>query len=75
LTASFALDTGCVVALLTSWHEFHARTKEANVARLARRERPIIPAPVLLASFSALTRMPVRLPADDARGLLEEKFF
>jgi uncharacterized protein with PIN domain len=74
LTTAFALDTSCVIPLLSSWHEFHARTKQAYVARLARRERPIIPAHALLEAYSVLTRMPVRLSPEDARRLLEESF-
>jgi toxin FitB len=75
LTPAFALETSCVVPLLSSWHEFHARTKQAYDARLARRQRLIIPAHVLLESFSVLTRMPVRLSPEDARRLLQENFF
>jgi uncharacterized protein with PIN domain len=75
LSTAFALDTSCVIPLLSSWHEFHARTKHAYDARLARRERLIIPAHALLESFSVLTRMPVRLSAQDVRRLLDESFF
>jgi len=75
LTAAFALDTSCVVPLLSSWHEFHTRTKQAYDARLSGRERLIIPAHALLESFSVLTRMPVRLSPEDSRRLLQESFF
>lgn len=75
MTAAFALDTSCVVPLLSSWHEFHARTKQAYEVRLARRERLIVPVHALLESFSILTRMPVRLSPADSRRLLEESFF
>jgi predicted nucleic acid-binding protein len=63
-----------VIPLLSSWHEFHARTKQAYDARLAGRERLIIPAHALLESFAVLTRMPVRLSPEDARRLLQENF-
>jgi predicted nucleic acid-binding protein len=51
------------------------RTKQGYEARRARRERLVIPAHALLASFVVLTRMPVRLSPADARRLLEESFF
>jgi len=47
----------------------------AYVARLAGRERLIIPAHAMLESFAVLTRMPVRLSPEDARRLLQESFF
>jgi predicted nucleic acid-binding protein len=50
------------------------RTKLAYEARTARRERLVIPASVLLESFSVLTRLPQRLSPDDARSLLEGSF-
>jgi predicted nucleic acid-binding protein len=75
LSAAFALDTSCVIPLLSSWHEFHVRTKQGYEARRARRERLVIPAHALLESFAVLTRMPVRLSPTDARRLLEESFF
>jgi len=75
VSAAFALDTSCVIPLLSSWHEFHVRTKQGYEARRARRERLVIPAHALLESFAALTRMPVRLSPEDARRLLEESFF
>jgi len=75
LSVAFALDTSCVIPLLSSWHEFHARTKQGYETRRARRERLVIPAHALLESFAVLTRMPVRLSPEDARRLLEESFF
>ena len=60
MTAAFALDTSCVISLVSAWHEFHARTRQAYEGRLARRERLIIPVHALLGSFAVLTRMPVR---------------
>jgi predicted nucleic acid-binding protein len=75
LSGTFALDTSCVVPLLSSWHTFHAPTKQGYELRRARRERVVIPASALLQSFSVLTRMPVRLLPQEARRLLEENFF
>jgi predicted nucleic acid-binding protein len=74
LIAVFALDSSCVVSLLSSWHEFHTRTKQAYEAIRARRERVIIPVHALLESYSVLTRMPVRVSPEDARRLLKENF-
>jgi predicted nucleic acid-binding protein len=71
----FALDTSCVIPLLSSWHEFHARTKQDYETRRARRERLVIPVHVLLESFAVLTRMPVRLSPADAQRLLEASFY
>jgi len=75
LNVAYALDTSCVVSLLASWHEFHARTKQGYETRRARRERLVIPVHVLLESFAVLTRMPVRLSPADAQRLLEGSFY
>lgn len=64
-----------MIPLLSSWHEFHARTKQGYELRRARRERLVIPASALVQSFSVLTRMPVRLLPQEAQRLLEESFF
>jgi predicted nucleic acid-binding protein len=75
MKVKFALDTSCLVALVSSWHEFHARTKQAYEARRRRHERLVVPVHVLLESFAVLTRLPVRLAPEDAQRILEENFF
>ena len=47
-----AVDTSVVVAAFASWHEGH----RAAMAALAR--EPVIPAHVLVESYSVLTRLP-----------------
>jgi predicted nucleic acid-binding protein len=65
-----AVDTSIVVAGFASWHEAHA----SAVAVLAR--RPRIPAPVLIESYSVLTRLPPphRAPAPLVAEFLLERF-
>src|SRR5579871_3467792 len=74
MTVKFAMDTSCLVPLLSSWHEFHLRTKQAYELRHARHERPVIPVHALLETYSVLTRMPVCLAPGDAWSILEENF-
>ncbi len=74
MSVAFALDTSCVIPLLTSWHEFHVRTRQSYDARQAARERLIVPAHVLIESFAVLTRLPVRLSPSDASRLLYDNF-
>lgn len=47
-----AVDTSVVVAGFASWHEDHARAARAIA------DRPDLPAPVALESYSVLTRLP-----------------
>lgn len=47
-----AADTSVVVAAFASWHEGH------EAARAAMRQRPRLPAHVVLECFSVLTRLP-----------------
>ena len=72
----FALDTSCIVALLSSWHEHHAATLREFERRVARREQVLIPLHALLESYAVLTRLPKPLRASPASvaSLLEEWF-
>lgn len=58
-----AFDTSVVVAAFASWHEGHLS------AVGALRRRPVLPAHVLLESFSVLTRLPA--PHRAAPGIVE----
>jgi len=60
-----ALDTSCLVALLSPWHEHHAATLERVNELLGRGHLLVAPAPALVETYSVLTRMPApyRSPA------------
>jgi predicted nucleic acid-binding protein len=75
VSPKFALDTSCVVPLLSFWHDFHARTKQDYESRRARRQQVVIPVHALLESYAVLTRGPRRLTPDVARRILEESFY
>lgn len=54
----FALDSSCIVALLSAWHP-HSQAVSAEVNSLLETDPPlVIPAPALLEAYSVLTRMP-----------------
>jgi predicted nucleic acid-binding protein len=54
----FALDTSIVVASLCSWHPHHAEANKSIEALLHKEPPLILPAQVLMESFSVLTRLP-----------------
>jgi len=60
MNVKFAVDASCIIPLLSAWHDFHVRTARAYESRLAQHQRGMVPAHVLLESFSVLTRMPRR---------------
>jgi len=74
--AQLALDTSCLIALLSSWHEFHLRTLTVLEPRRKRGERFILSAHTLLETFSVLTRLPapVRIAPLEAFERLQENF-
>jgi len=49
-----AVDSSVAIAMLCSWHEFHERA----TAALQKRKRLLLPLPVLIESYSVLTRLP-----------------
>lgn len=70
-----AVDSSVVIAGLLSWHEFHPRAVHALENAIAGR-RLLIPLPVLVESYSVLTRLPSphRLRPEIARELLHDSF-
>jgi len=65
MIVKFALDTSCVVPLVSSWHEFHARTVQAYNDLRGQYARLVIPVHALLESYAVLTRTPPRLAPED----------
>lgn len=70
-----AVDSSVVIAALLSWHEFHQRAALALDKAIAGR-RLLIPLPVLIESYSVMTRLPSphRLRPEVAHELLRESF-
>jgi predicted nucleic acid-binding protein len=70
-----AVDSSVIIAALLSWHEFHQRALQALEKALAAR-RLLIPLPVLVESYSVLTRLPSphRLRPEIAHELLHDSF-
>jgi predicted nucleic acid-binding protein len=68
-----ALDTNVIIAALMSWHVFHGRARAALDKALLQR-RLLLPLPVLVESYSVLTRLPspYRLSTTVARQLLHD---
>ncbi len=71
--SAIALDTNVVIAALLAWHEHHERAFRALNQLLGQKRRIVLPLPVLLESYSVMTRLPAqhRLDAADALALLE----
>lgn len=74
--SSFALDTNCMVAAVSSWHEHHQAAADEIERRLQRGERLTVPAPALVEAYAVLTRLPAphRLSPQDAWTLVRENF-
>src|SRR5437762_33252 len=70
-----AVDSSVVIAGLLSWHEFHKRALQALEKAMAAR-RLLIPFPVLVESYSVMTRLPSphRLRPEIAHQLLHDSF-
>src|SRR4249919_2941779 len=68
-----AVDSSVVIAGLLSWHEFHKRALQSLEKAMAAR-RLLIPFPVLVESYSVMTRLPSphRLRPEVAHQLLHE---
>lgn len=71
-----AVDTSVLVAGVLSWHAHHAASHHELEALAQANPGPILPAHVLLESYSVLTRMPAphRLAPDDTQALLRGSF-
>ena len=70
--ALVALDSSCLVAIVSEWHEQHAVTISAVERRLDASARLVLPAHALAEAYCVLTRLPApyRLSAADAWRLL-----
>jgi predicted nucleic acid-binding protein len=53
-----ALDSSCLVALVSPWHEHHPPTLRLVNELLGARTPLVAPAPALVETYSVLTRMP-----------------
>jgi len=71
-----AIDTSVVVAALLSWHARHPDALAELDALLGDGSRVLLPVPVLMESYSVMTRLPPgqRLSASDAHELLSRTF-
>lgn len=72
----FLLDTNCMIALVSTWHEHHDRALEEVEDRLAIGQKMVIAGPALVEAYAVLTRMPnpYRLASADAVRLLAANF-
>lgn len=70
------LDTSCLIALLSDWHEFHQPTARTYERIIRQKNRLVIAGHALLECFAVLTRLPppFRIPPDKARRMLVENF-
>jgi predicted nucleic acid-binding protein len=76
VTQATAVDTSVLVAALASWHENHDDAREALEGAFESAGGLVLPADVLVETYSVLTRLPSphRLSPVDALHLLEENF-
>jgi predicted nucleic acid-binding protein len=74
--AIVALDTSCIVALVSTWHTHHEITSEALERRFASGARITVPAHALTEAYAVLTRLPApnRLSPSDAITVLRDNF-
>ena len=72
----FALDSSCLIALLSDWHDQHRRTLRSYEELLAKDAQAVIPVHALLECFSVLTRLPAphRATPETAKLALEQTF-
>ena len=55
---SLVLDTSCLVALVSGWHEHHRTTVRAVERESLTHPRIVVPAHAVLESYAVLTRLP-----------------
>jgi len=67
------MDTSCLVAAVSTWHQHHAATRREIERRHAAGETLVLAAHSLAEAYSVLTRLPEphRLRPDDALALIE----
>jgi predicted nucleic acid-binding protein len=76
VTRATAVDSSILVAALASWHENHDESRTALERVMGPAGELVLPADVLVETYSVLTRLPSphRLSPEDALRLLEENF-
>ena len=74
--ALFAVDTSCIVAAVSAWHEQHGAAAAAISVRLDRGETMTVAAHALSEAYAVLTRLPAphRLAPGDAWAVLSVNF-
>lgn len=72
----FAVDTNCIVAVLSPWHAHHAAALAECGRRLDDGDSMVVPASALIEAYAVLTRLPMphRLAPHDAMTLLDANF-
>ena len=75
-TATFFVDTSCIIAAVCGWHKHHPQAAAEIERRLEKREQLATAAHALAEAYAVLTRMPAphRLAPADALALLEGNF-
>ena len=75
-TATFFVDTSCIIAAVCGWHKFHPEAAAEIERRLDKKERLATAAHALAEAYAVLTRLPAphRLAPADALALLEGNF-
>src|SRR2546426_2106818 len=73
---AFMPDTSCMVAVISSWHEHHARAMAAIEDRLGRKQGMVVAAPTLIETYSVLTQLPTphRISPADALAIVNANF-
>ena len=74
--AHLLLDTGCILALVASWHERHDDVSRAVEQRMKKKARLALTEHSLIETYALLTRLPApwRLGPADAHALLSKNF-
>ncbi len=74
--ARIALDTSVIIAGLLAWHERHQAALAALKAAGSADNEIVLPLPVLIESYSVMTRLPAphRLRPADAFSILVDSF-
>lgn len=70
---TYLLDTSCLVAAVSPWHEHHQATRDDLTRRRERRETAVMAGPCVVEAYAVLTRLPPphRLDGATVRTLLE----
>ncbi len=72
----FLLDTSCMVAAVSGWHEHHDEAAREISRRMAHGDKLVSAAPALIEAYAVLTRLPSpqRLSPTDALAIIEMSF-